>query len=48
MHELEIEFLSSDELKRERRLIEEGKSNQYINIVQSFLNNIRLLAQKSI
>ncbi|CAG8526450.1 8492_t:CDS:2, partial [Ambispora leptoticha] len=45
-HELEVEFRDPKILLRERQKIEQGMPNQFMEIVEVFLDNIRTLAQK--
>jgi hypothetical protein len=46
MHELEIEWRDIALLKREHQNLVAGKPNQYLQLVQVFLNNILSLAIK--
>lgn len=47
-HELEIEFLDADKLLRERRRHMSGHATNYLGVITTFLNNINMLAKKSI
>ncbi|CAB4382587.1 unnamed protein product [Rhizophagus irregularis] len=45
-HELEVEFINPRILLEEKLKIERNQENKYIEIVEHFLNNIRMLAKK--
>jgi polynucleotide 5'-triphosphatase len=45
-HELEVEFINPKILLEEKSKIENRQENHYIEIVEHFLNNIRMLAKK--
>ncbi|CAG8452073.1 15073_t:CDS:2 [Dentiscutata heterogama] len=47
-HELEVEFLNPRILLEERLKIEKQQSNRYLDIIEVFLNNIRVLAKRSL
>ncbi|CAG8484127.1 12576_t:CDS:2 [Ambispora gerdemannii] len=45
-HELEVEFVDPTILLRERQKIEKGLPNRFMEVVEVFLDNIRILAKK--
>ena len=45
-HELEIE-LDAQELKKQGMLLQSGAQNRYIPLVKGFIDNVRLLARRS-
>ncbi|CAG8679606.1 6174_t:CDS:1, partial [Funneliformis caledonium] len=45
-HELEVEFIDPSILYEERLKVENQQKNRYFEIVEHFLNNIRVLANK--
>ncbi|KAG9287359.1 hypothetical protein G9A89_023731 [Geosiphon pyriformis] len=45
-HELEVEFVNPKILLQERRKIEKGESNRFIEVVELFVDNIRMLAKQ--
>ncbi|CAG8555277.1 30307_t:CDS:2 [Racocetra persica] len=47
-HELEVEFLNPRILLEEKLKIEKQQSNRYLDIIEVFLNNIRVLAKRSL
>jgi polynucleotide 5'-triphosphatase len=46
-HELEVEFINPRILLEERLKIERNQENKYMEIVEHFLNNIRMLAKQA-
>ncbi|CAG8544207.1 7444_t:CDS:2, partial [Dentiscutata erythropus] len=47
-HELEVEFLNPRVLHEEKLKIEKQQSSRYLDIIEVFLNNIRVLAKRSL
>jgi hypothetical protein len=44
-HELEVEFIDPKILHKEKLKIENRQDNRYLEIVEHFLNNVRMLAK---
>ena len=49
MHEVEVEFVKTENtIKREKFKQERNQPNVYLEMIQSFLNTVRLLAKRSL
>lgn len=44
-HELEIE-VSSEEVRRQSTLLQNGEPNQFMDLISAFVNNVRILARQ--
>lgn len=47
-HELEVELLDIDELKKHGNAASLGQSNNFENIVRIFVDNVRILVRQNI